>query len=120
MKLLFVYNANSGQLNSLFDAGHKLISPSTYKCSLCALTHHTFSKKRLWKKFEIDSQVELAFYHKDEFETMFPNLDMRYPTILKYDEHHFSEVFGAEVLNEISNVEDLIERLKLQLSDYVP
>ena len=32
MKLIFVYNAESGKLNTLFDIAHKVIKPETYKC----------------------------------------------------------------------------------------
>jgi hypothetical protein len=39
MKLLFVYNADSGLAAALFDSAHKLLSPQTYACNLCALTH---------------------------------------------------------------------------------
>lgn len=115
MKLLFVYNANSGQLNALFDAGHKLISPSTYKCSLCALTHNTFSENRSWKEFRVVSNVDMEFYHKDEFEIKYPNLNIIYPAVLKHEAQQISTVLNADVLNEISNVEDLISHLKLQL-----
>lgn len=115
MKLLFIYNSNSGKLNALFDTGHKLFSPATYKCSLCALTHETFSENNLWKNFRIESNVDMEFYHKDEFETKFPNVNMIYPAILKLEEQQLSTVLNADVLNEISNVKDLIERLKFQL-----
>ncbi len=37
--LLFVYNADSGLVAGLFDSAHKLLSPSTYQCQLCTLTH---------------------------------------------------------------------------------
>ena len=43
-KLLFVYNVNSGKLNILFGIVHKIISPSTYTCELCSLTHGVFSE----------------------------------------------------------------------------
>ncbi|WP_179319047.1 GTPase [Winogradskyella helgolandensis] len=114
MKLLFVYNANSGKMNALFDAGHKFMSPSTYKCSLCALTFDTFSENRIWKDFRAKSNIDMEFYHKDEFETKFPNINMVFPAILKHEAHQMSTVLNADILNEISNVDDLIARLKLQ------
>jgi hypothetical protein len=52
MNLLFVYNANSGKLNAAFDMAHKAISPSTYKCSLCALTHNPLKEKKEWVDFQ--------------------------------------------------------------------
>ena len=115
MKLLFVYNANSGKLNSLFDIGHKLLSPSTYQCSLCALTHNTFKENTIWKKFREESQFQMEFYHKDEFEAKFTSVKLNYPTILKLENNEFTTVLTPDVLNEISSVEALIEWLKVGL-----
>ena len=112
MILLFVYNANSGSLNALFDVGHKLISPSTYKCSLCALTYDTFKENTIWKNFRTESHYKMEFYHKDEFEAKFPSVKMMYPTILKLEGNQLTTVVNPDVLNEISDVEALIERLK--------
>ncbi|NJM95354.1 MAG: GTPase, partial [Acaryochloridaceae cyanobacterium CSU_5_19] len=42
-RLIFVYNANSGGINTALDIAHKLLSPSTYRCNLCRLTHDTFT-----------------------------------------------------------------------------
>lgn len=114
MKLLFIYNANSGKLNALFDAGHKLISPKTYNCSLCALTHDAFKENTVWKKFRSKSDLDMEFYHKDEFEKIFPNVKLIYPTVLKLEDRQFSTVLSPDVLKEISDVEMLIEKLKLQ------
>lgn len=115
MKLLFVYNANSGKLNALFDAGHKLISPSTYQCSLCALTYDAFTENMIWKNFRTESNLEMEFYHKDEFEAKFTSVKMIYPTILKLEGNQVSTVLSRDVLNEISEVESLIEQLKSRI-----
>ncbi|GAA4240313.1 MULTISPECIES: GTPase [Winogradskyella] len=115
MKLLFVYNAKSGALNALFDAGHKLFSPSTYKCSLCALTHDAFTENTIWKNFRSENHFKMEFYHKDEFEAKFPSVKMMYPTILKLEGHELTTVLNPDVLKEISNVEGLIERLKREV-----
>ncbi|NRD21261.1 GTPase [Winogradskyella eckloniae] len=115
MKLLFIYNANSGKLNALFDIGHKLISPSTYACSLCALTHDVFKENTQWKNFKANSGYEMAFFHKDEFESNFPNVKVLYPTVLKLNEKGVSTVLSADVLNQISNVDELIGQLDQRL-----
>ncbi len=115
MKLIFVYNANSGKLNALFDAGHKLFSPSTYPCSLCALTYDTFSENSIWKTFREHSNFDMEFYHKDEFKSAFPNVNIAYPSILKLENNMLTTVLNNETLDEISGVENLIERLKISL-----
>lgn len=112
MKLLFVYNANSGKLNALFDTGHKLFNPATYPCSLCTLTHDAFSENKIWKTFRTKTNLDMEFYHKDEFENVFPNVRLLYPTVLKRENHQITTVLTPEVLNDIKTVEDLIERLK--------
>jgi hypothetical protein len=115
MKLLFVYNANSGALNALFDAGHKLFSPSNYPCSLCALTYDTFTEKQLWKTCRKESHLIMDFYHKDEFEAKFPNVNIIYPTVLKLEDHQLTTILTNDILNELSDVEALIEKLKFSL-----
>lgn len=115
MKLLFVYNATSGALNSLFDVGHKLLSPSTYKCSLCALTHNVFSENSTWKNFRDKSHFDIEFYHKEEFEAKFPNIKLAYPTVLKLENNQISIVLNPNIVNEISTVEVLIEMLKSRI-----
>ncbi|WP_299106932.1 GTPase [uncultured Winogradskyella sp.] len=115
MKLLFVYNATSGTLNSLLDVGHKLLSPSTYKCSLCTLTHDVFSENSTWKNFRDKSHFDMEFYHKDEFEAKFPKVKLAYPTVLKLEENQLSTVLNPDVLNEIATVEALIEMLKSRI-----
>ena len=115
MKLLFIYNANSGKINALFDAGHKFLSPATYQCSLCALTYDVFTENTVWRTFRTESNLTMEFYHKDEFETKFPSVTMIYPAILKLEGNQLTTVINNEILNEISGVETLIERLKISL-----
>lgn len=115
MKLIFVYNANSGKLNALFDAGHKLFNPSTYPCSLCALTYDTFSENSIWKTFREESFFDMEFYHKDEFESVFPNVTITYPAVLKLENNLLTTVLNNQVLNEVPHVESLIKKLKTNL-----
>lgn len=112
MKLIFVYNANSGKLNALFDAGHKLLNPSTYQCSLFTITYGTFTEKSVWKSFRNQSDIEMEFFHKDQFEDKFPNIKIYYPAVLKLYGNQLTTIITPDILNELENVEDLIERLK--------
>ncbi|WP_299130856.1 GTPase [uncultured Winogradskyella sp.] len=115
MTLIFVYNANSGKLNALFDAGHKLFSPSTYKCSLCALTYNTLTERTLWKEFRTKSKLTMEFYHKDEFETKFPNIKLIYPTVVKLKDNTITTVITSGLLNRIDSTEMLIRTLDTKL-----
>ena len=113
MKLLFVYNANSGALNALFDAGHKLFNPKTYPCSLCALTFDTFSENKTWKVFREASNVEMEFYHIDEFENTFTEASYKYPIVLKESNNDLTPIFTKEALNTFKTVQELINALEV-------
>lgn len=67
-EFIFVYNADTGRLNAYMDILHKMISPSTYPCSLCAITHGTFTKKKEWADFLERSNLSMTFLHKDEWD----------------------------------------------------
>ena len=66
-KLLFVYKAKSNLLNPVFNYAHKIISPSTYECKLCKLTHDNFSEKESWLTFKKEYKTPIEFFHKNKF-----------------------------------------------------
>lgn len=65
-ELLFVYAADSGPFNTLADIGHKIFSPQTYPCRLCALTHGYFTERRQWRAFVESLGRPVHFLHRDE------------------------------------------------------
>ena len=113
MKLTFVYNANSGKVNTWMDIGHKLISPDTYSCNLCSLTHGVFTEREEWKKYRESSEIELEFLHKDEFEKQYSgDSNFTYPIVLKQTgDNEYEEFISTDKVNELSNIEELIQLL---------
>ena len=112
MTYLFVYNANSGAWSAVFDTAHKILSPSTYACNLCQLTHGVFGEREAWKEFKKRWPHRLEFYHHDEFEKIHPP-QKRYPVVLRLDDdNHLSEVLDAAEIERLSRLEDLIEMLR--------
>ena len=111
MKLIFVYNANSGLMNTLIDIGHKAISPQTYECNLCGLTFGLVSEHKQWKKFREESNTEMEFLHRDEFEQKYAQ-KFEYPVILKEDKN-LSVVISQAELNEIKTLDELISQVKI-------
>lgn len=70
--LLFVYNADGGLLPGLKDTFHKILSPATYACSLCAITYGATSMRPEWKAFIKSLSAEVEFLHRDEFIRAYP------------------------------------------------
>ena len=110
MKLIFVYNADGGLMNTLMDIGHKAISPQTYNCSLCGLTFGILSEHKQWKQFRQTSDTEMEFLHRDEFEREY-NQSFEYPVILKQDED-LSVAISQTELNQIKTLDELIIRVQ--------
>ena len=106
--LLFVYNAKSGLINNMFDIGHKLISPETYSCNLCAITHNTFSENKTWKDFRKKSNLDIAFFHIDEFEKEYPDAKLVYPVIILKNNNGLTEFISSAEINKFETAEDLI------------
>ncbi|WP_162910528.1 hypothetical protein [Hymenobacter oligotrophus] len=73
-QLLFVYNANSGLPNALLDAVHKLVSPSTYACSLCAITYGAVSMRPEWKQFLRALPLPTKFLYRNQLPQLHPEL----------------------------------------------
>lgn len=121
MKLIFVYNASSGKLNAVLDGLHKMFSPRSYDCQLCAITFGNFSENRLWKKFREESEAEMKFYYKDQFLKQFrskwlPKYD--FPVLLVEKNGRLDVLIGAAELNTLENVNQLILAVKKGQSHY--
>lgn len=71
-RLLFVYNADGGLLPGLKDMFHKILSPATYPCSLCAVTYGATSMLPEWREFIKTLPVPVEFLHRDEFIRDYP------------------------------------------------
>lgn len=81
-RLILVYNANSGLMNALKDAVWKVARPSTYPCSLCALTYGWVSMHGRWRRFLAGLAPTKVFHHRDDFALAFPDLAITLPAIL--------------------------------------
>ena len=71
-RLLFVYNADGGRLAGLKDMSHKILSPATYPCSLCAITYGAILMRPEQGAFIKVLPVPVEFPHRDEFRCDYP------------------------------------------------
>ncbi len=114
-KLIFVYNANSGKWRALLDLAHKILNPGTYSCKLCALAHTPVGENKNWKNFRKSSNIEMEFYHKDEFLDIFASkylLKFEFPVVLFTENTELQVFISAEELEQVKSVEELIEIVK--------
>ena len=71
-KLVFVYNAESGIVNGIFDSFHKILKPSTYTCDLCVITHNHVGIRKAWGKQMESIVIDKIYLHRDSRRTAEP------------------------------------------------
>jgi hypothetical protein len=106
-QLIFVYNADSGLFNTVSDIAHKIFSPQTYSCSLCALTHSYFSMRDEWKAFIESLGVDCQFMHRDEFITQYNDQDHHWPVILIKSHDKLNVCLESADINECNDLDEL-------------
>lgn len=107
MKLVFVYNADSGIFNTLTDIAHKIFSPETYSCNLCAITYGNFAVRAEWKEFLGTLDAELEFLHRDELAERYGMSDVELPAVFRKDGENLKIWIRADEINKCSTMEDL-------------
>lgn len=114
-KLIFVYNANAGKLNALLDSGHKIVSPSTYSCNICDLTHGIFTERKEWVRFRESVKTPLLFLHKDEFLKDYASKWMpkyEFPIILSESNGELQVAISTEECQKLEDLPALITAVK--------
>ena len=107
MQLIFIYNSDSGLFNTLSDIGHKLFSPDSYACSLCAITHGVFKEKAQWREFVNELEVDCTFMHRDQFIEHYPNQLEQFPAVLIKQGEQWSLCLSAQELKQCKTVSEL-------------
>lgn len=115
MKLLLVYNAEAGFLNGVMDSMHKLFSPATYQCSLCAITHDTFGMRTEWKEFIERINIPLEFFHRPDFRASYPDVEVELPVILSEDNGEIKTILSASEMKAAGDLPGLIRALSSKL-----
>jgi hypothetical protein len=105
--LVFVYNADSGLFNAMTDAAHKIFSPSTYACNLCALTHSAFGMRKDWKQFLHSLGRPLEFLHADELKKLNGVSEIALPAVFSRVGDRLELLVDAEAINRCRTLEDL-------------
>jgi hypothetical protein len=117
-KIIFVYNANSDLFSTVSDFAHKILSPSTYRCQLCALTYDSFSMKQEWKSFVQKLPVKTIFLHKDEFEKQY-SMQSALPAVFASSGGAIKEMITTQEIEECPSIEKLKNLVSEKVNDYV-
>lgn len=113
--IIFVYNADSGLFNALTDTAHKIFSPSTYECNLCALTHGNFGMRNEWKAFLESLNIEMEFLHKNELAEHYKINNAKLPAIYNKIDNQLTELIPADLINQCQNLAELKQLIQAKL-----
>lgn len=93
------------------DSIHKVVSPETYDCNLCAITYGAFSEDKLWKAFRQGSSHEMTFLHRDEFQKKFADVNEEFPAVYSEENGSLNRFISKGELDALTSAEDLIEEI---------
>lgn len=80
-RLIFVYNGDSGLVNSVMHLLHKKFSPATYDCQLCMLVYDGVQMNKGWLDFIAGLGLETRYLHRDSFVAEFGSRQDGYPAL---------------------------------------
>ncbi|MGB0869598.1 MAG: GTPase [Flavobacteriales bacterium] len=111
--IVFVYNAKNGLLNSVMDSLHKIVSPSTYSCHLCSISHGSFGMHKEWAEFLEQLPYNIRFLYKDDMIGQLPEFrNEKLPAIFLISKGETNVIVNQERLLELD-----LDGLKKELSD---
>ncbi len=105
--IVFVYNADSGLFNTLTDIAHKIFSPETYECHLCAITYGNFGIRQEWQGFLETLDAELEFLHRDELRQKYGIENAELPMIFRKADTGLHPWINAAEINACAGLEEL-------------
>ena len=116
VKLVFVFNADSGKLNAVKDSIKKIFNKAAYECNLCGVAFGTFGMKNNFKNFIQNLEVETDFLHKDEFPGDYPEPDVvEFPCCYVLRDGKMEIFIGKDEMDSFANQEELIEAVKTKV-----
>ncbi len=116
-KLVLVYNADNGFFNAVTDMVHKVISPSTYQCSLCKYTYGIRGMIGRWSGFLESLGVPLEFLHRDEFLERYGDARVHLPLILLEHGDEVDVVLDADEIDACGDLDSLIATLQKRMAE---
>lgn len=114
-QLIFAYGVDGGVLPSIFNYVHKMVSPSTYRCNMCALTYGTFGTKKDWTTFVNTLPYGTQFLHRDEFVEKYPSVKAALPAVFIERDGELTAVVDAATIVAATTLEALMKAIRARV-----
>jgi hypothetical protein len=107
--LLFVYNADTGLFSVVTDYAHKILSPKTYPCNLCAITYGSMGMNKKWEEFIANLSIPVEFLHRDEFVKHNDFKDTQLPAAFLKKGDTITMLITHDEINKCTTIEELMD-----------
>ncbi len=108
LSLLFVYNADTGLFSVVTDYAHKILSPKTYPCNLCAITYGSMGMNKKWEEFIAKLSFPVEFLHRDEFVKHYDFKDTQLPAAFLKKGDNITILITQDEINKCTTIEELM------------
>jgi hypothetical protein len=115
--LLFVYNADTGLFSVVTDYAHKILSPKTYPCNLCAITYGSMGMNKKWEEFIANLSFPVEFLHRDEFVKHYDFKDTQLPAAFLKKGDTITILITHDEINKCTTIEELMDLLTGKLGE---
>lgn len=105
--LIFVYNTNSGTINSILDSINIIVSPKHEKCNLHLLTFGLTGQKKSWKNFIKKLEPKVNFLHKNEFKKKYNVKNAKFPSVFINHETKIKLIISPAEINQCKTADEL-------------
>lgn len=115
--LLFVYNADTGLFSVMTDYAHKILSPKTYPCNLCAITYGNMGMNKKWKEYIDSLTIPIDFLHRDEFLEHYDLKDTQLPAAFIKKGDDIILLIDHSEINGCISVEELMDLVTVKIKN---
>jgi hypothetical protein len=115
--LLFVYNADTGLFSVVTDYAHKILSPKTYPCNLCAITYGSMGMNKRWQEFIANLSFPVEFLHRDEFVNQYDFKDTQLPAAFLKRGDNITMIITHDEINKCTTIEELMNLVTGKLGE---
>ena len=116
-KLVFIYNADSGFVNSVKDFFKKILEPGDYECNLCMISYGNFGIKKEWKTFVKELDIATEFLHRDEFVEKYNREYVEFPSAYLFNGSNLTLFISVDEMNSFQTLQELMGAVNKKLED---
>ncbi|NMC07769.1 MAG: hypothetical protein GYA24_21325 [Candidatus Lokiarchaeota archaeon] len=107
-RIVFVYNADSGVINSIKDYFHKVLKPETYECNLCQVTFGNLGMRKEWSEYIKRLPLPVDLLHRDEFIMRYPAAPRHFPAAFIESDGKLETIISAHEMRAVPSLSELM------------